>query len=475
MLFLVADDMRAQIGAYEGKHFPAVVSPKMHTPNLDTLASRSLLFERTYCQLAICAPSRSSLLTGRRPDTLHVYEIGPYFREVSGNFTTLPQYFKNNGYLSIGMGKIFHKGASSGYDDPVSWSEPYFHGVANFESKNKSWEAIPDEILKDTPLIDEQIANQAIQTLQRVAPDAKSGKQPFFVAVGFQKPHLPFVFPESFLKYYPASSVKLPINPYIPVNMPDAAWFDYRGLRRHADIRSYNVTGEINSTMPHVLTLQLRRAYFCAVSWADSLIGRVLAELDDLGLSDNTIVSFFSDHGYTLGEHSEWTKQTNFELATHSPMMVSIPGLTDKGIRTEQLTELIDLFPTLVEASGLKQLPVCSKSSSKVALCREGSSLLPLIKQPNKPVKKAVFSQYPRCGRMGYSIRTDRFRYTEWVKFSREPDFKADWDDLCGVELYDHLIDRAEDYNRAYDDEYAGIRKELSRMLREGWRKSVVR
>ncbi|XP_060605035.1 iduronate 2-sulfatase-like [Ruditapes philippinarum] len=196
VLFLIADDMRAQIGAYEGKHFPAVVSPKMHTPNIDTLASRSLLLERAYCQLAICAPSRTSFLTGRRPDTTNVYEIGPYFRDIGRNFTTLPQHFKMNDYLSVGMGKIFHAEISSGWDDPISWSEPYFHGVANFESFNSTWAAVPDHLLIDNPLIDEQIANQAIKTMQRLAPDAKSGKQPFFLAVGFQKPHLPFVFPE---------------------------------------------------------------------------------------------------------------------------------------------------------------------------------------------------------------------------------------------------------------------------------------
>jgi iduronate 2-sulfatase len=204
------------------------------------------------------------------------------------------------------------------------------------------------------------------------------------------------------------------------------------------------------------------------------LIGRVLAELDNLGLSNNTIVSFVSDHGYTLGEHTEWTEQTNFELATHAPMMISIPGLTGKGIRSEQLTELVDLFPTLVEAAGLKKLPVCPKNSANVSLCSEGSSLIPLIRKPLKPIKKASFSQYPRCGRMGYSMRTDRYRYTEWTKFSREPDYKAEWGNLCGVELYDHLIDLEENYNHAYDTEYKDIRKELSTMLRDGWRQSIV-
>ncbi|XP_060605009.1 iduronate 2-sulfatase-like [Ruditapes philippinarum] len=266
VLFLIADDMRPQIGAYEGKHFPAVVSPKMHTPSIDVLASRSLLLERSYCQLAICAPSRSSLLTGRRPDTTRVYEIGPYFREVGGNFTTLPQYFKMNGYLSVGMGKVFHPGEPSGWDDPVSWSDPYFSGKTNFESFNSTWSAVPDELLIDNPLIDEQIANQAIATMQRLATDARSGKQPFFLAVGFRKPHLPFVFPESFLKYYPVSTVKLPSNPYIPVNMPDAAWFDYPRAQKTRDVRAFNVTGE-SIQLCQIFWHFSKKAYYCSVSW----------------------------------------------------------------------------------------------------------------------------------------------------------------------------------------------------------------
>jgi iduronate 2-sulfatase len=164
--------MRPQIGAYEGKHFPGVVSP-----NIDALASRSLLLERSYCQLAICAPSRSSLLTGRRPDTTRVYDFEQYFRDVSGNLTTLPQYFKLNGYVSVGMGKVFHHGPSSNWDDPISCSEPYFHGEANFESFYSTWAAIPDDLLIDKPLRDHQLTNQAITTLQRLAQDAKSGKK----------------------------------------------------------------------------------------------------------------------------------------------------------------------------------------------------------------------------------------------------------------------------------------------------------
>lgn len=468
VLFLVSDDMRPQIGAYKGKDFPAPVHPQMHTPNLDKLAGKSLLLKRAYVQEALCSPSRTSLLTGRRPDTTHVYEIGPYFRKVGGNFTTLPEYFKLNGYTTVGMGKVFHPGSASGGDDPVSWTEPYFHGIPNFESFERSWEAVPDDLLVEKPLIDQQIADHAIQTLKKVAPAAKSGEKPFFVAVGFRKPHLPFVFPKSMFNFYPG--VHLPDNPYAPVNMPKVAWYSFGGLRSYKDIKNLNSSGAINTTFPGQVVLELRRAYYSALTWTDIQLGRVLTELHSLGLSNNTIVSFWGDHGYQLGEHGEWCKQTNFELATHAPMMIHIPGLTDKGVSTRELTEFVDLFPTLVEAAGLDPLVTCPVNSTDVKLCTEGTSLMPLIKQPNKPVKKAAFSQYPREGYMGYSIRTDQYRYTEWPVFHRKPVFKPDWNNLAGVELYDHTNDPEENINRADDAAYQDLRKQLSELLHAGWR-----
>ncbi|KAL4239664.1 hypothetical protein ACF0H5_000470 [Mactra antiquata] len=473
VLFLVSDDMRQEIGAYLGPYFPSPVHPKMHTPSLDALASKSLLLKRAYVQQALCSPSRTALLTGRRPDTTHVYDLDHYFRKVGGNFTTLPEYFKQNGYSTIGMGKIFHPGkAASDFDDPISWTEPYYHGVANFENTGSSWLAVPDDQLKHKPLIDRQIADHAISTLRKVAPAAKSGEKNFFVAVGFHKPHLPFVFPASFMNdFYPRNAIKLPPNPYAPVNMPDVAWFKYTVLNRFKDIRKLNISGGINTTLPEDTVLELRRAYYSALSWTDSLVGEVISELDRLGLSNDTIVSFWGDHGWQLGEHGEWCKQTNFELATHAPMMIHIPGLTDTGIETDQLTEFVDLYPTLAEAAGLEPLPLCPEVSADVQLCREGTSLMPLIENPKTPIKTAAFSQYPReTNIMGYTMRTDRYRYTEWAEFTYAPQYMPNWNRLAGVELYDHLNDPAENYNRALDPKYEKTKKELSQMLHEGWR-----
>ena len=479
VLFLAADDLRPQLGCYYGSDFPSPVHPPMYTPNLDKLASRSLLLKRSYVQQAVCSPSRTSLLTGRRPDTTHVYDLQHYFRNVGGNFTTIPQHFKNEGYSSIGMGKIFHPGKASGHDDPISWSEPYFHGKDYWDTREYSWRAIPDKQLKYKPLIDEQVADHAVATLQRLAPSAKSGDNPFFLAVGFHKPHLPFVFPESMLEHYPESSIQLPDNAYAPVNMPHEAWTVYSELRKYKDISQLHATGHINTTLPDNVVKALRRAYYSAVSWTDSLVGRVVKQLDDLGLSDNTVISFWGDHGWQLGEHGEWCKHTNFELATHAPMMVRIPGKTDNGIVTEQLTEFVDLFPTLVDAVGLTSLKRCPENSSSVDLCSEGTSMLPLIKSPRSPIKNASFSQYPRSEHgvkdvMGYSIRTDTVRYTEWVYFKEGPPYKPDWNTLYGVELYDHSNDAEENHNVANDPRYAARRVELSRQLRKGWRGAVV-
>ncbi|KAK2144284.1 hypothetical protein LSH36_771g00117 [Paralvinella palmiformis] len=472
VLFIVSDDMRAQLGAYSGPNFPSPIHPQMITPNLDRLASESLLLTRAYVQQATCSPSRTSFLTSRRPDTTHVYDLKSYFRKVGGNFTTLPQYFKEHGYESVGMGKIFHPGKASGGDDPPSWTLPYFHprSKRHWTTKERSWYAATHDERKKRPLPDEQIVKHAVKMLRKLAPKAKSGQKPFFLAVGFYKPHLPFVFPEEFLAMYPPSEIHLPPNPYAPENMPSIAWTTYRELRMFGDIAQLGLSGDINTTIPSNVTLDLRRAYYSAVSYIDSLVGKLLAELDHLGLAQSTIISFVGDHGWHLGENGEWTKHTNFEQATHAPMMIRIPGLTDHGIVSDQLVEFVDMYPTIVEAAMLGTLPVCPEESSHIEVCTEGTSLLPLIFNRQSEASSYAFSQWPRSGKMGYTIRSSRYRYTEWPKFRRHHIYKPKWGDLAGVELYDHLIDPEENRNVAYDPEYASVRCELSLLLREGWR-----
>ncbi|ESO94040.1 hypothetical protein LOTGIDRAFT_104488 [Lottia gigantea] len=500
VLFIVADDLRPDIGVYRKNY-----QTQIYTPNLDSLASKSLLLKKAYVQQAFCSPSRTSFLTGRRPDTTHVYDLKRYFRDVGGNFTTIPQYFKENGYRTIGMGKIFHPGIrASSNDDPISWTEPYFHveDIEQYETKNVSWRSVPKSEYQNLSLPDSKLADHAIEVLRYIGPASRLDDKPFFVAIGFNKPHLPFVFPEEFLTFYQNDSIHIPNNGFIPQGMPYIAWHKYWELMNYRDIKSLNVTGNPNTTIPIHVIQDLTRAYYTSVSYIDFEIGRILQELDDLGLSNNTIVSFIGDHGYQLGEHGEWCKHTNFEESIHAPMMIRIPGrtdngvvsnrlksflyiavsqenllrLTDKGIVTEKLTEFVDLFPTLVEAAGLQQMDICPEDSSKIALCREGTSLMPLIRNPSLSWKPAVFSQYPRYQNkthiMGYTIRTDRFRYTEWPEFTGPPNYKPVWTNLFGTELYDHVTDPEENYSRANDPSYAQIRTELSARLHSGWRNS---
>ena len=451
----------------------------MHTPNLDKLAAKSLLLKRAHVQQALCNPSRTSLLTSRRPDTTHVYDTYHYFRTHSGNFTTIPQYFKEQGYRTIGAGKVFQPGLASGYNDPISWTDPYYmphESIDHYETYDLSWRAVSPEERKQIPLPDDLITEFAIETLKELAPSAKSGTQHFFLAVGIRRPHFPLVYPKEYSDYYILDDIRLPPNPYVPVDLPFVAWWDYEFIRDYGDFKAANVTGAFNTTIPDDLTIGLRRAYYSTVTYVDDLFGDILQALKDLGLTGNTIVSFFGDHGFSLGEHAEREKRTNFELNTHAPLMIRVPGLTDNGLSTNALVEFVDIFPTLVEAAGLPPLPLCPQNSLQTALCREGSSFMPLMKNTSMPWKRAVFSQHFRPGccqefmqYMGYSVRVDTSRYTEWVEFNLT-NFTPIWDTVNVTELYDHSIDPEENVNRADDPSYVEIRALLREILHSGWR-----
>lgn len=476
VLFLVSDDMRPEIGAYLGPDFPSPVHPKIHTPNLDKLAKQSLLLKRAYVQQALCSPSRTSLLTGRRPDTTRTHDLYHYFRAVAGNFTTIPQYFKENGYTTLAMGKIFHPGHTSGNDDPISWTVPNWQPDLSYWGKDMgvTWTMANDSEVAAHPLEDMQVAARAVRTLKALATEEK----PFFLAAGFRRPHLPFLCPKKFYDLYPEEDIRLPNNGFTPDLMPEIAWSYNAELRQYSDLIDHRWYGGINDTLPDHTTLALRRAYYACTSYTDSLVGEVLTALSDLGLDDNTIVAFWGDHGWNLGENAVWSKCTNFELATHAPMMVRVPGLTDGGVVTERLTEFVDLFPTLAEAAGLEPVPLCPKRSDDVKTCTEGVSMVPLMKNPKRRWKTAAFSQYPRLYIsgdviMGYTMRTPRYRYTEWVSYDG-PRFKEIGGLLMdSVELYDHQRDPEENHNFAFDSEYKQIRKSLHKQLADGWRAAL--
>ena len=503
VLFLAVDDLRPELGSYG--------HDLIKSPNIDMLASRSMLFERAYCQVAVCSPSRASLMTGRRPDTNHVWEIAAdeYWRDYT-NATSIPQYFKENGFISIGMGKLYHPGPPSGHDDTAySWSPeglPYFHSRKN-GNKTVSWFSFKG--IDDDELQDGDIADHAVSVLQELHQNRTSGDdRPFFLGVGFHKPHLPFYAPSRYYDLYPpASEIKLANNPNPPEGMPDIAWSAWAELRHYSDMEKlFNITkcstdaqASIDGKecrVPDDITRELRRAYYSCISYTDAQIGRVIKALDKQGFTNDTIVVLWADHGWQLGEHNEWCKHTNFEDATHVPFLVHVPGVTDGGMSTKAFVELIDVFPSVAELAGLEAPPMCPEGNHKLLTCVEGNSVVPLLNNPTQGWKKAAFSQYPRPADglhtipghppfnsnehgenvMGYTMRVDQYRFTEWVRFNRTTAI-PNWDEVWGTELYNHTQPTVffddDNENLASKPELQPLVNELRKMLHAGWRAAL--
>ncbi len=461
VLFLAVDDLRPELGCYG--------HPMVKSPNIDALAKNGVLFERTYCQQAVCGPTRASILTGKRPDTTKIYDLKTHIRTTMPNVVTLQQHFKNNGYFSEGIGKLFHVSL----EDPASYSIPHSYGGgvmyaleenvnllkeggkvtadngSNAESTgNTRMRAHPTECadVPDETYMDGSLANLAIESLQKLAPKAKSSseneRQPFFLGVGFRKPHLPFCAPKKYWDLYDRSKIKMPY-PDKPKNAPNIAFANWEELRSYSDIPDVGPCDEAK-------TRELIHGYYACVSYTDAQVGKVLAELDRLDLRKDTVVILWGDHGWKLGEYSSWCKHTNFEIDTHVPMIISDPDLP-KGVRTNALTEFVDIYPTLDELCGLS-----------VANDLEGVSMVPLFTSPNKTWKKAAFSQYPRPGNiMGYSMRTDQYRYTEWIDRKTK--------EVKERELYDLKNDPICKESIVFKTEHEGLVVLLHKELLAGW------
>ena len=465
ILFVAVDDLRPELGCY-GKSY-------IHSPNIDRLAARGMVFNRAYCQQAVCSPSRSSLLTGTRPDTTKVWDLVTHFRDALPDVVTLGQHFKNNGWFVQGMGKIYH----GGFDDPPTWSVPWQTPRAptyalkeNLALTQRQIEGEPDAApvqkkgkkkaaaaprgpayegadVADDAFQDGRVADLALATLRELA-----GKpQPFFLAVGFIKPHLPFVSPKKYWDLYDPAKIQLAPNPFRPKGAPDYAILPGGELR--------NYFGIPQSAIPEDLARQLKHGYYAAVSYTDTQVGKLLDELDRLGLGKNTIVILWGDHGWKLGEHDAWCKHSNSENDTNAPLLLSVPGMKRAGQRTQALVEFVDIYPTLCELAGLP-LPKHL----------EGVSMAPLLEDPGRAWKTAAFSQYPRNtgGRtiMGYSMRTDRYRFTAWVN-------RQDHTQVEALELYDHQADPQENTNVANVPANAELVKQLKEQWRQGWKAAM--
>ncbi|MEW6302446.1 MAG: sulfatase [Verrucomicrobiota bacterium] len=450
VLFFAVDDLRPEFGAY-GKSY-------IQSPNLDRLAKGGLTFHRAYCQQAVCSPSRSSLLTGTRPDTTKVYDLQTHFRKALPDVVTLPQHFKQNGYFVQGMGKLFH----GGLDDPRSWSVPWTkpqtahgaYGLAKHnamvsgkkkgggETRGPAFESseVPDNTFHDGAL-----ADMAIAALREI----KQKNQPFWLGVGFIRPHLPFVSPKKYWDLYDPAKIQLAPNPFPPKDAPDYAVTSFGELRSYHGIPP-------SGPVPDDLARQLKHGYYAAISYMDAQMGRVLDELERLGLRENTVVILWGDHGWKLGEHGSWCKHSNVENDANAPLLISVPGMKSAGQRTDALVEFVDIYPTLAELCGLPR-----------PAHLEGTSFAPVIENPNRAWKTAAFSQYPRSSGgkqlMGYSMRTERYRFTRWVQ-------KADHSKVEAVELYDHRTDPQENVNIAHEPKNAELVAKLTEQWLKGWR-----
>jgi len=464
VLFIAADDLRPQFNCYGHS--------EMITPNIDALAARGMVFERAYCQAAVCRASRASLLTGLRPDSTEIWSNGSrhkHFRDHLPNIITLPQQFKNHGYRTQAFGKIYHGAfvVRNKWNDPKSWSDPawlneprYYYTeegvrVARevFARKTKAKDAKIDDwvnhfvlgLSHEAPDVDDDVLQDGQIALQGIAALRKLKDEPFFLALGFLKPHLPFIAPKKYWDMYPPEKVVVAQNRDAPRDAPLFASTSWGHPRTYTDFPDKGEPSE-------ELVLELTRGYAACVTYVDAQIGRVLAELDRLGLRDNTIVILWGDHGWHIGENHIWGKATNFELSTHAPLILSDPRMKATGKKTAALVEFVDIYPTLCE---LANLPLPN--------FLEGTSFAPLLDEPNKPWKTAAFSQYPNKSHMGRSMRTDRYRFTRWEKTGKPKT-------IGGLELYDHKNDPQENINIANLPENVELVKKLTSQLADGWR-----
>ncbi|MDE0017454.1 MAG: sulfatase-like hydrolase/transferase [Candidatus Poribacteria bacterium] len=428
VLFIIIDDLRPMLGCYG--------HPEMHTPNIDRIAEQGTLFNRAYCQYPLCSPSRTSMITGLRPETTNVLNNSADFRRKLPDVVTLPQHFKAHGYHTQSVGRVFHLPTLQ--DDENSWSVPSWRPVWRpFDIQTTpSWQALDVE---DDELRDGETAKRAVQVLEKIK------EQQFFLTVGFYKPHLPWKAPRKYFDLYNTQAFNLPASSMPPKDAPARALTNWSAIRAYKDLPSGT------EPLSDAKTLELIWAYAAVTSYMDAQIGRVLTQLDTLGLTENTVIVFCGDHGHHLGEHGIWGKQTLFEVSLRSPLIVSVPGQTHPKARTNALAELVDIYPTLC---GACQIPIPPQL--------EGTSLMPVIEQPTRPWKTATFSRFGGTVAGGVSIRTERYRYTERGENAR-----------YGRELYDYDADRNETINIANLPENAELVTHLSERLHAGWQTAL--
>lgn len=435
ILFIAIDDLRPELGSYGRDH--------IKSPNIDRLAGEGLLFERAYTSVPTCGASRASLMTGVRPTPSRFVNYLAVAQEDAPWAVTMNTHFKKSGYRTLSYGKVFHspKDHASGWSERPLRSKLPNHvkpenrkDPKNKKSRGMSWEMTdaPESSYPDGDIADKAVA--------RIKELAKKPDEPFFFAVGFVKPHLPFCAPKKYWDLYPTESIKLPENYRLPTNVPAAANYNWGELRAYRDIPKKGPMSEKQAK-------QLIRGYYACVSFADAQVGKVLEALEKEGLAENTIVVLWGDHGWNLGDHTYWCKHTVYESSLHIPLIVKVPGLP-AGKRTKVITESVDLYPTLCELAGVPSPQTL-----------EGQSLLPLLKDPGQTAEEMAFSRY----RVGDSIRFGDFRYSEYRNKGGK---------VTGRMLYNHKSDPLENENIVDDPKQGELVKKLAKRLTEA-RKST--
>jgi uncharacterized sulfatase len=438
ILFIPSDDLNTSLGCYG--------HPVVRSPNIDALAGRGVRFDRAYCQFPLCGPSRASLLSGMRPDSIKITKNGLTVRDGVPDVITLPQLFRKHEYLSARFGKMYHMDVpasvgTSKYDDPASWDIAVSPPGLEQRTKGEGRMVTPGYPLgngmqwidfagSDKEQADAGAAERTIELMD------KQGNRPWFIGLGFVRPHVPFVAPSRFYDLYPVETITPVVN---PANDRD-------------DIPSASektITGRGNDMgMNDKDKRESLRGYYASVSYMDSLVGRVLDHLKRKGLAERTSVVFWGDHGWHLGEHFRWQKRSLFEESARVPLIVSAPGRKGNGRASRALVELVDLYPTVADLAGLTPPPSI-----------EGQSLVPLLERPERAWKTAAFTQVGGPdGVTGRAVRTDRFRYIRWE--GPEP----------AEELFDHVRDPREFRNLVHEPAAAGYLKEMRGVLDRGWR-----
>jgi iduronate 2-sulfatase len=482
ILFVIVDDLRPELGCYGNE--------EIKTPGFDAFSDQAVTFKRAYCQAAVCAPSRASVMTGLRPDTNHVWDLRGKFRINMPDVVTIPQHFKKHGYHTVSMGKIFHNHMPDlvSFDEPdlkpVEYMTPdmidrdaesfYYDDNLNRElaevrerrlAKNPNayangWaygRSTENSDAPDNAFYDGAQTELAIETLKRL----KEREEPFFLALGYYRPHLPFVAPTKYWDLYDRDKLSMADNPFLPHDSPVMAMNSAYELKGCYDLEDtpHPSLGQLDEDTAR----RLKHGYYASVSYVDACFEKLMNGLDELGFGDDTIVVVWGDHGWKLGEHGSWCKQTNYDIDVRVPLLIRAPGMSAAGTSCDRLVELVDLYPTLCDLAGIT-----------IPNEMEGTSLKPLLSDPAMNWKPAAFSQFHRNPRvspdekryMGYSMVTERYHYVEWRYWD---DVAGISGDLAAIELYDQEMDPDENVNIANNAQHRNLIGSLARQLTAEW------